>query len=214
MEYQLQLRERLIHHWRPYFADYKHVFSHTERTTMETFVEFLSTKPIPELQEKSTGYIMFSTYTISSYSYKQRFPSLTIFYKAFISLEDIHEFMRTPLTEEQYTDSIAPHCNKSLFRLPIPTKKSYLWMMPFPMEDGNFSITLKGYSKIHALYPYLSAMLSEDHSGIPPPRGTQDALQNMFHRYCKAYNPYFNIKYVAISSILLFTEPRDISYEH
>jgi hypothetical protein len=83
---------------------------------METFIELLESKPITELQEKSTGYLLFSTYTISSYSYKQRFPSLTIFYKAFISLEDIHEFMRTPHTEEQYTDSISPHCNKSLFQ--------------------------------------------------------------------------------------------------
>ncbi len=212
MEYQLQLRERLIHQWRPYFGDYKHVFSHTERTAMETFIELLASKPITELYEKGTGYLLFSTYSISSYSYKQRFPSLTIFYKVFISLEDIHEFMRTPNTEEQYTDSIAPHCNKSLFRIPIPTKKSYLWMMPFPLENGDFSITLKGYSKIDALYPFLSGILSDGHSETPPQTDAQDSLQTMFHRYCKAYDPYFNLKYVAIASILLFTEPRDISY--
>ncbi len=212
MEYQQHLRTRLIHQWQPYFKDHIHVFSPTERTAMETFVDLLATKPIPELQEKSTGYLMFSTYSISTYSYKKRFPSLTIFYKAFISLEDIHEFMRTPETDEQYTDLYKPHSSSSLFRLPIPTKKTYMWMMPFPLENGDFSLSLKGYSKSDALYPFLSAILSDGHSEPPSSINSINALQEMFHRYCKAYDPYFNLKYVAIASILLFTEPRDIAY--
>jgi hypothetical protein len=212
MEYQQHLRTRLIHQWQPYFKDHIHVFSHVERTAIETFIDLLATKPIPELQEKGTGYLMFSTYSISTYSYKQRFPSLTIFYKAFISLEDIHEFMRTPETDEQYIDLYKPHSASSLFRLPIPTKKAYMWMMPFPLENGDFSLSLKGYSKSDALYPFLSAILSDGHPEPPPSTGALDALHNMFHRYCKAYDPYFNLKNVAIASIILFTEPRDIAY--
>ena len=212
MEYQHQLRDRLIHQWQPYFKDYKNIFSHTERTAMEKFIDLLATKLIPELQEKSTGYLMFSTYSITTYSYKQKFPSLTIFYKAFISLEDIHEFMRTPVTEEQYAETITPYSGISLFRLPIPTQKTYMWMLPFPIENGDFSIFLKGYSKIDALYPFISALLSDGHPEEKPHVNALNSLHEIFYRYCKAYDPYFNLKYVAIASILLFTEPRDVSY--